>query len=58
MVRVEFATAKPRCIVPLQSKRICELGGGGASDAVLEEGDEFRGVAGGWKAGLPGANYG
>ena len=33
-----------------------DLRGGGASDAVLEEGDELLGIAGGGKAGLAGAN--
>ena len=43
---------------PLQVRRSNGLGSGGPDDAVFEEGDELRGIAGWREAGLAGADDG
>jgi hypothetical protein len=43
---------------PLQLTRTNRLGGGGAGDAVFEEGDELSGIGRRRQAGLAGADYG
>ena len=40
------------------NKDACELGGGGACDAVFEEGNKLLGIAGWREAALAGADYG